>query len=463
MAAKADYDFLIIGSGSSGGVLAGQLQQAGAKCVLLEAGQRYTAKSFPQNEAIGSAQLLWNGGLDLDTRGAMAFLRGRCVGGGSVVNQALMNRLDREALESWRAVSGIDSFSEARMDRWYTRAENGLALREIGGSDRNRNARIFEEGHKKHGLDYVSLRRAQSDCATDRGNDCMACLNGCHRGSKQDMSVTYIARGEQAGLKIVSEFLAERLECGSDVVTVYGHRGDRIEEFSAKKAILACGALGTPQLLLNSGFGERLPALGRHFTAHPQQMCFGIFEERIDAHKGAFQALASSGPEFKRWRFKLENVFAPPGAVAMIAPMYGAELLHYMKKYRNLACIEVALRAETEGTLRTDKSGRLQIEYSLCDADKRRGAEAARLVTQMLEASGAERVVKTWLQYCLHLMGGCVIGTDGKDAVVNEQFQVYDHEDLYIADSSIFPNAPGINPALTIMALSHQLADALSG
>lgn len=462
MAEKAKYDFVIVGSGSSGGLLAGQLQQAGARCILLEAGKRYTASTFPQNEAIYVAELFWNGGLDLDRRGALAFLRGRCLGGGSVVNQALMNRLDGEALGSWRDVSGIDFFAEDVLDPWYTRAENGLALQEVAESDRNRNALIFEEGHRKNGLAYCSLRRAQSDCATERGNDCMACLGGCHRGSKQDMLVTYIARGEQAGLKVVSEFLAQRLEYGSDSVTVYGHRRNQVEGFSGRKAILACGALGTPQLLLNSGFGTRLSALGKCFTGHPQRMCFGIFEERIDAHRGAFQACGSNGPEFKSWRFKLENVFAPPGAVAMTAPMYGADLMRYMKQYRHLACIEVALRAETKGTLTTDRSGRLQIDYSLCDADKRRSAQGVDLVTDMLKATGAKAVVTSWMHFCLHLMGGCVIGTNGKDAVVNEQFQVYDHDNLYIADSSIFPNAPGINPALTVMALSHKLADALT-
>ncbi len=212
------------------------------------------------------------------------------------------------------------------------------------------------------------------------------------------MEVTYIARGERAGLRVVSGFLAERLEYGSEAVTVHGHRRGRAEEFSGEKAILACGALGTPQLLLNSGFGKRLPALGRHFTAHPQRMCFGIFEERVDAHKGAFQALGSSGPEFKSWRFKLENVFAPPGAVAMLAPMYGAELLRYMKQYRHLACIEVALRAETAGTLTTDRNGRLRIDYSLSDADKERSAQGLGLVTDMLAAdvSGSDRIIRVY-------------------------------------------------------------------
>jgi choline dehydrogenase-like flavoprotein len=54
-------------------------------------------------------------------------------------------------------------------------------------------------------------------------------------------------------------------------------------------------------------------------------------------------------------------------------------------------------------------------------------------------------------------MGGCAIGKKG--AVVDERFQLQGSSRLRVVDSSIFPNAPGINPSLTIMALAHRAAD----
>jgi len=48
------------------------------------------------------------------------------------------------------------------------------------------------------------------------------------------------------------------------------------------------------------------------------------------------------------------------------------------------------------------------------------------------------------------------MGTDPKNSVVNERFQLHGFANIFVADSSIFPAAPGINPALTIMALSHR-------
>ena len=55
------------------------------------------------------------------------------------------------------------------------------------------------------------------------------------------------------------------------------------------------------------------------------------------------------------------------------------------------------------------------------------------------------------------------MGTDPKRSVVNPEFQVHGYDKLYISDASLFPNAPGINPSLTIFALAQRLSDQLVG
>ncbi len=52
--------------------------------------------------------------------------------------------------------------------------------------------------------------------------------------------------------------------------------------------------------------------------------------------------------------------------------------------------------------------------------------------------------------------------------LVNDTGQVYDsqgnvHEGLYVADASVVPTALGVNPFLTISALSERIADELTG
>ena len=61
-----------------------------------------------------------------------------------------------------------------------------------------------------------------------------------------------------------------------------------------------------------------------------------------------------------------------------------------------------------------------------------------------------------------HVCGTCRMGTDPKDAVVNENCQSFIHKNLYIADASIFPTSGGTNPALTIIANALRIADNIS-
>ena len=59
-------------------------------------------------------------------------------------------------------------------------------------------------------------------------------------------------------------------------------------------------------------------------------------------------------------------------------------------------------------------------------------------------------------------MGGAVIGSDANTSVVNSEFKLHNSENIYVCDSSLFPNAPGINPSLTIYALSQKLSEQLT-
>ena len=74
----------------------------------------------------------------------------------------------------------------------------------------------------------------------------------------------------------------------------------------------------------------------------------------------------------------------------------------------------------------------------------------------MYSQLGAKEVIACDQGFGLHLMGGCAIGTDEKKSVVNPEFRVHGTKKVFIADSSIFPSAPGLNPSLTVMALSQK-------
>ena len=453
------HDFIIVGSGASGGVLAHYLTQAGADVLMVEAGKRFSAETFPANEMDANAQLMWNGGMDLSTDAATLFIRGKVVGGGTIINQCLLDRFDEVAFDDWRTASGISFFRKQEMERHYDAVESNLSLHYMEKKDWNRNAELYVEGFEKLNLEWAPLRRGQSNCGS--GNDCIVCLGGCPRKSKQSMLETFIPKAEKNGLKLESEFEVAEVVHGQSFVTIQGRQRGEPKTLYGRKVILAAGALGTTQLLLKSRLEKRLPALGKNFHCHPQWMTIGMFDEFVDSHKGAFQSVKSADPRFREWGFKLENVFAGPIAISLLKPGYGFEHQLFMEQYRNMACIEVAIRDQDPGTLRLNNKGRLQIQKTLSDGDRQRANRGNSIVKDLFTSLGAREIMTSPMQIALHLMGGCGIGTEASRSVVNEGFQVHGMPNLYIADSSIFPNAPGINPSLSIMALSHRASESI--
>ena len=168
-------------------------------------GRHYPRHGYPANDLDGTSQLYWSGGLELEAGARIVFLRPKVVGGGSVVNQALVDRFDDDALDSWRAASGVDFFSVDAMAPWYDQAEAEIAIQEIPAAFRNANAEIFQEGFARLGYRLAPLRRAQRDCRYEDGNCCIECLNGCRIGSKQSTPETVLKRALAAGLALVPE------------------------------------------------------------------------------------------------------------------------------------------------------------------------------------------------------------------------------------------------------------------
>jgi choline dehydrogenase-like flavoprotein len=176
-----------------------------------------------------------------------------------------------------------------------------------------------------------------------------------------------------------------------------------------------------------------------------------------------FQTVASKDDRFRQRGFKLENVFAGPVSTALLFNGYGPDHAEFMRNYTRITCAEVAVRDENAGELLVDKKGKLTIKKPLTAQDRSRMQDGVSVLKEILAASGAKRVIESPHFFGLHMMGGCRMGVDPANSVVDPEFQVHGHKNLYIGDASLFPNAPGINPSLTIFALAQRLSDQLIG
>ncbi|MDW8334677.1 MAG: GMC family oxidoreductase [Bacteroidia bacterium] len=458
--AEKTYDAIVIGSGASGGVAATNLFLAGMDVLLLEAGKRYDRKTFPRTEADYSTQLFWGGGLEFSRDARLAFMRGKCLGGTTIVNQCDLDRFDEIAFADWRAASGVDFFSLQAMTPYYDAVEKHLHIHQFTPDEYTENAKQFIRGCDAMGYRWGPLRRGQSDCRLQEGNDCIGCLGGCQLDSKQSTWVCFLKRVPD--LPIETEFTAEKLEIGPETVKVHGTGREGEKTFLARKVVCAGGAFGNAALLHNSGLKKRLPALGKGFCMHPQLMFFGLFDYPINAHKGAFQSVCSHDPGFRKAGFKLENVYAPPISIAMLYAKTGREGQEFIRRYAYYGCIEAAIRDEPAGELSTDKRGRLVIRKTLTAQDESRAAQAGAVIRDIFEKAGAQKVVAASFRFGLHLMGGCAMGLDARTSVVGPDFALHGFKNVFIADSSVFPNAPGINPYFTIMALTQKMTQELT-
>ena len=62
-----------------------------------------------------------------------------------------------------------------------------------------------------------------------------------------------------------------------------------------------------------------------------------------------------------------------------------------------------------------------------------------------------------------HILGGCVIGKDAASGVIDSDHRVFGYQNLYVCDGSAISANPGVNPALTITAMTERAMSKFPG
>jgi choline dehydrogenase-like flavoprotein len=99
------------------------------------------------------------------------------------------------------------------------------------------------------------------------------------------------------------------------------------------------------------------------------------------------------------------------------------------------------------------------MDYSQCENDRKNIAYATETLRRILDASGAQDTLK--IDRYAHLVGGCRMGSDPDESVVDADHRAWEVPNLFIADGSVMPTQGSANPALTIQALASRLAKRL--
>ena len=120
-------DVAIVGSGAAGSVLAYRLAERGREVVLLEGGKHVDPRDFTEDERVQFSNLFADGGLQMSTDTRFQVLQGKCVGGSTVINNAVCYDIPPHTLRRWNDPDGLDAGHRRRALRRVVRPAPRMA------------------------------------------------------------------------------------------------------------------------------------------------------------------------------------------------------------------------------------------------------------------------------------------------------------------------------------------------
>jgi len=476
-------DFVIVGSGAGGATAALVLAEAGKDVIVLEEGPEVRA----EHRGLGSVESFMHMFRDRGTQVAMGrsvipILQGRCLGGTTVVNGAIVWRLPEDAYERVFGAAGArEAIPHAALAAKMDRVERDLSVapapdRLLGG-----NGSLMKAGAAKLGWVGHAIRRNVLDC---QGSG--RCMEACPTRSKQSMEVTYLPRAASLGARLLPDHEVRTIETsGARAVAVAGRRADGSSFRIAVRrgVILAASAVQSPCILRRSGIGPR-EHVGAHFRLHPATAVAGVYRDPVRLWEGATQSYEID--EFRHEGFKMEVASLPVELAGVRLPGMGEAFQRSMADYPNMAVWGVQVRAEAEGTV-SPAAKRSHIEYTPTAGDMELFRRGAKRLAEMHFAAGAVRVFpgvhggpevltspdelgelddlpldpREWSIISSHLFSTCRMGADERAGVVGFDGAVHGVRGVWVFDASALPTNLGVNPQHTIMAMSMLLTERL--
>ncbi|MFV0300510.1 MAG: GMC family oxidoreductase N-terminal domain-containing protein, partial [Paracoccus sp. (in: a-proteobacteria)] len=495
-----EADVVIIGTGAGGGFSAESLTRAGLNVVMVEEGAYETARTFSQNEAVATAMLYQQGGAQRTKDHGILVLQGRCVGGGTTINWTTSLHTPAHTLAHWQDAYGLSAMAEAELAPYFDAAGTRLNIHEWNEVPPNENNLKLAKGAEALGIEWSLVPRNVKGC----GNTGL-CGYGCPLNAKQSQMVTTIPWSLDHGAMLIVRGRAKRLV----------HDGARVSELRvaamdaaglaetghrltlrARHFVVSAGAIRSPALLMASGVPDPSGMTGKRTFLHPVVPVIGDYADPVEGFHGAPQSIYSHqflAPQPDRMGFKLETLPTSNLIVStFLDKRIGTDHAQRMRRLPHLSALNALHgdgfhEGEACGTVELTDSGPA-LDYPITDLLMRSARHAIEVLSELHFAAGAQKVscwnlnapdftdmaqLRDWLTDAdmgplrqlygsAHVMGGCRMGTDETQGVVDTDGRHFAIGNLSVHDGSIFPTSVGLNPQFTIYATALRNAQKLA-